>query len=75
MTEGWNIGESYQSTVNFTKLIADLRQQFPYDPLAALVVETFANSLDAKATRIDIFLDDDGYKILDNGTGMDFRGF
>lgn len=75
MAERWNIGERHQSTVNFSKLIRDLRQQFPYGPFAALIVETFADSLDAKATHIDIHIDDDIYKILDNGKGMDRGDF
>ncbi len=75
MTEGWSIGERRHSTVNFLKLIRDLRQQFPYDPFATLVVETFANSLDAKATHIAIHIDNDAYKILDNGKGMNQADF
>jgi len=67
------------STVSdWRKLIQDFRDQFPYDAFSALVVETFANALDAKATRIDIQVDGNLYRILDNGSGMsehDFREY
>jgi len=70
MNEKLKIGEKYFSKVNFRKLIKDLREQFPYDSLTALIVETIANSIDANATKISINVSDDSYCILDNGTGM-----
>jgi len=71
VSEEWNIGVRRPSTVSdWKKLIQDFRDQFPYDPLTALIVETFANALDAKATKIDIRIDGNVYKILDNGKGM-----
>ena len=71
MTKEWSIGVRRPSTVSdWKKLIQDFRDQFPYDPFTALIVETFANALDAKATRIDIQIDGNLYKILDNGNGM-----
>jgi hypothetical protein len=71
MAEEWSLGTRRPSTISdWKKLIKDFRDQFPYDPLTALVVETFANALDAKATRIDIRVDGNTYKILDNGDGM-----
>jgi len=71
MSEEWTIGERRPSTVSdWKKLIQDFRDQFPYDPLTALIVETFANSIDAKATTIDIQVENNTYKILDNGNGM-----
>lgn len=67
------------STVSdWKKLIQDFRDQFPYDPFTALVVETFANALDARATRIDIQVEGNLYRMLDNGSGMseqDFREY
>ena len=39
-------------------------------PFTALIVETFANALDAKSTKIDIQVDGNTYRILDNGNGM-----
>ncbi len=78
MTEEWSrsIGKRRPSTVSdWRKLIRDFRDQFPYDSLTALVVETFANALDAKATRIDIQIDGNLYKIRDNGKGMTLYEF
>jgi hypothetical protein len=79
MSNEWSIGGRRPSTVSdWRKLIQDFRDQFPYDPFSALVVETFANALDAKATRIDIQVEDNLYRILDNGSGMsehDFREY
>ena len=66
----WKIGDKKKSEVHFKKLIKDLRDQFPYDSLTAFIVETFANSIDADATRIDIFVGKDVIKILDDGKGM-----
>jgi len=71
MPEEWIIGKRQPSTVSdWKKLIQDFRDQFPYDSFTALIVETFANALDAKATKIDIHVDSNVYKILDNGNGM-----
>lgn len=69
------IGDRHESKVNFRKIILDLRNQFPYDALTSFVVETFANSIDAGATRIDIFVGNDVIKIRDNGKGMNHSEF
>jgi len=68
--QDWKVGDRRESQVHFPKLIDDLRKSFPYNDLTAFVVETFANSIDAGATRIDIFVGNDIIKILDNGKGM-----
>jgi hypothetical protein len=71
MPEEWIVGVRQLSTVSdWKKLIKDFRDQFPYNSLTALIVETFANSLDANATQIDIQIDGNTYRIIDNGTGM-----
>jgi len=71
MSKEWTIGIRRPSTVSdWKKLIQDFRDQFPYDPFTALIVETFANALDAEATKIRIYVDGNTYKILDNGKGM-----
>lgn len=71
MSGNWIIGVRQFSTVSdWKKLIKDFRDQFPYDSLTALIVETFANALDAKATRVGIELDGDTFRIMDNGKGM-----
>ncbi len=72
MSATWTIGVRQASTVSdWKKLIRDFRDQFPYDPLTALIVETFANAVDAGATRIEIeVIGNNVYRIMDNGTGM-----
>jgi hypothetical protein len=76
MPEEWVVGQRRQSTVSdWKKLIQDFRDQFPYDPFSALVVETVANALDARATRIDIQIEGNFYRILDNGSGMTANEF
>lgn len=72
MPERCTIGEKHETRVNFLKLIQDLREQFPYDPLSSLIIETIANSIDAKASSIEISIASDGsiYQIMDNGSGM-----
>ncbi|MEM3066946.1 MAG: ATP-binding protein, partial [Nitrososphaerota archaeon] len=66
-----------ESKVNISKLIEDLRQQFPYDPLTALIVETVANAIDSGATEINIVINSSGrrYTIRDNGMGMNKEDF
>jgi hypothetical protein len=76
VSEKWIIGVRKPSTVSdWKKLIRDFRDQFPYDPFTALIVETFANALDAEATKIDIYVDHNLYKIRDNGNGMTLYEF
>jgi hypothetical protein len=76
MSEDWAIGKRQSSTVSdWKKLIRDFRDQFPYDSMTALIVETFANALDAKATKIDIFVDNNTYRISDDGKGMTLHDF
>jgi hypothetical protein len=71
MSDEWAVGKKRPSTVSdWKKLIRDFRDQFPYDPLTALIVETFANALDAEATKIEIQVNGANYRILDNGKGM-----
>jgi hypothetical protein len=77
MSAKWTIGVRKPSTVSdWKKLIRDFRDQFPYDPLTALIVETFANAVDAKATKVDIeVMGDNVYRITDNGAGMTQNNF
>ena len=67
----------HDTRVNYAKLVVDLRDQFPYDALTALIVETFANSIDADATKIEIEIDEKNhvFRIIDNGTGMNHDQF
>jgi len=66
------VGKKFETKVNFRKLIKDIREQYPYDPLYTLIIETFANSIDAGADKIEIFINKNGdtYIIKDNGRGM-----
>ena len=64
------VGSRHETKTNYQKLIQDLREQYPHDPLSTLVIETFANALDAGATCIDIYVDEDCYRIKDDGKGM-----
>ncbi len=67
----WAFGARQLSTVSdWRKLIRDFRDQFPFDPPTALIVETFANALDAGASRIDVLVQKGIYRITDNGKGM-----
>jgi len=72
MSTKWTIGVRKPSTVSdWKKLIQDFRDQFPYDPLTALIVETFANAVDAKATKIEIEVAGNSvFRMSDNGSGM-----
>lgn len=76
MSEDWQIGIKQHSTVSdWKKLIRDFRDQFPYDPLTALIVETSANAIDAGAAQIEVHVNRDRYEITDNGKGMNLHDF
>jgi len=64
------LGSKHETKTNYRKLIQDLREQYPHDPLSTLIIETFANALDAGATNVDIYVDENHYQIKDNGKGM-----
>lgn len=64
------VGSKHETKTNYRKLIQDLREQYPHDPLSTLIIETFANAFDAGATHIDIYVDEDCYWIKDDGKGM-----
>ena len=46
------VGKKFETKVNFRKLIKDIREQYPYDPLYTLIIETFANSIDAVLIKL-----------------------
>jgi hypothetical protein len=76
MSAAWKIGTRKPSTLSdWKKFVRDFRDQFPYDPLTALIVETFANAVDAKATKIEIEVGNNIFKMSDNGTGMTQNNF
>lgn len=71
----------YETKTNVRKLIGDLREQFPYNSLYALIVELIANSLiDAHATQVNIefersIANELVLKFIDNGEGMNKEQF
>ena len=65
-----SVGRSFETRVNYRKLLNDLRDAYPHDVLETLVIETFANSLDAGAKHIEIYVNPTTYAIRDDGKGM-----
>ena len=65
-----SVGRSFETRVNYRKLLNDLRDAYPHDVLETLVIETFANSLDAGAKHVEIHVDPTTYAIRDDGRGM-----
>jgi len=63
--------------VNVKQLVRNIADQYPFEPQQAALVELIANSLDAKATVIEINFDNDKgiLEVIDNGLGMDKRQF
>ncbi len=62
----------HQSSVNFRNLIKDLADMYTYPVPEVILTELIANSLDAKATKIDIRYDHSKKTLIveDNGEGM-----
>ena len=67
----------HQSSVNFKNLIKDLADMYPFDVGTVVLIELVANSLDSKATLIDIDYYSQGRSLVvtDNGTGMTQEDF
>ncbi|NLY06546.1 ATP-binding protein [Candidatus Sordicultor fermentans] len=66
-----------KSGVNVKRLVQNIADQYPFKPQIATVVELVANSLDAKASLIEIVLNkEEGIlSVKDNGLGMDKKRF
>lgn len=66
-----------KSGVNVKRLVQNISDQYPFEPQRAAIIELVANSLDARASLIEINLNkQDGIlEIVDNGLGMDKRQF
>ncbi|MCM8808268.1 MAG: ATP-binding protein [Candidatus Omnitrophica bacterium] len=62
-----------KSGVNVKRLVQNIADQYPFKPQIAAIIELVANSLDAKASLIEITLDkiEGTLSIKDNGIGMD----
>lgn len=67
----------HDSSVNFQNLIRDLAEMYPYDVGEVVLVEIIANSLDAKASHIDISFDNKNKTLVitDDGSGMNAKQF
>ena len=61
-----------ETKVRIRKLIRDLRDQYPYGAVLAMLIETIGNSIDAHANEIRIEIDRKNYRFraVDNGFGM-----
>ncbi len=61
-----------ETKVRIRKLIRDLRDQYPYGAVLAMLIETIGNSIDAHANEIRIEIDRKNYRFraVDNGIGM-----
>jgi len=66
-----------KSGVNVKRLVENIANQYPFEPQVGAIIELVANSLDAKATLIEIILkpEDGILEVVDNGSGMDERQF
>lgn len=67
----------HQSSVNFKNLIKDLADMYPFDVGTVVLMELVANSLDSKATliNIDYHSQERSLVVTDNGTGMTQEDF
>jgi hypothetical protein len=66
-----------KSSVNVKRLVQNIADQYPFEPRIAAIIELVANSLDAKASLIEIIYNkrDCVLEILDNGFGMSKQQF
>ncbi len=62
-----------KSGVNVKRLVQNIADQYPFEPQKASIIELVANSLDAKATLIEINFDVNNgvLEFIDDGLGMD----
>ena len=62
----------HESSVNFSNLIRDLAESYPFDVSEVVLVELVANSLDAQPTEVFITYDPNKrvLTVSDNGKGM-----
>jgi hypothetical protein len=67
----------HYSGIDYEHFLDDIRDMYPFSVEEAVLVELIANSLDAKASLIDIRLDPERniFELTDTGKGMDKKGF
>lgn len=63
--------------VNLLHALEDFLGMYEQQPSEVVLVESIANSIDVRATKLSIYLDDkrNTYKLVDNGKGMDSSTF
>lgn len=66
-----------KSGVNIPRLVRNIADQYPFPPEVAVLIELTANSLEARASRIEINLQSEKgiLEVIDNGSGMDEHEF
>lgn len=66
-----------KSGVNIPRLIKNIADQYTFEPEIASLIELIANSLDAKASRIEVNIQPSAgvLEVVDNGAGMSEREF
>jgi len=66
-----------KSGVNVKRLVQNIAEQYHFKPQIAAIIELVANSLDAKASQIEIILNkEDGIiEVVDDGLGMNKKQF
>ncbi len=71
------MGRKGKTSANIKTVIRNISDQYPFEPQKAAIIELIANSLDAKASVIEIDIRKEvGYiSLKDNGFGMDKKLF
>ena len=67
----------HYSGIDYNHFLDDIRDMYPFSVDEAVLVEIIANSLDARASLVDIRLDPEQriFELTDNGAGMDAKSF
>ncbi|HUI64861.1 MAG TPA: ATP-binding protein [Bacteroidota bacterium] len=67
----------HYSGIDYEHFLDDIRDMYPFSVEEAVLVELVANALDAKTSLIDIRYDpaENIFHLIDNGHGMDPKGF
>ena len=65
------------SGIDYEHFLDDVRDMYPFSIDEAILVELIANALDAKTSLLEIRIDPEQrtFELVDNGQGMDQRGF
>ena len=65
------------SGIDYEHFLDDIRDMYPFGIEEAMLVELIANALDAKTSILEFRIDPERktFRLVDNGSGMDARGF